>query len=73
MPAAAGSCRSPGPPAVRNCQENAERLGVNSTVRGSVSYQKGVPKFRPQSDLILERATDRDITLTRSDRFTMLL
>ncbi len=41
-------------------------LGIDAPVRTSVTSSRSVPKFRTNSDLVLDRATDRDIAESRS-------
>lgn len=51
----------------------ADRLGVTLPIRGSISSTRAVPKFRTNSDLILERAEDRDISLNRTEDLSISL
>ena len=51
----------------------AERLGLASSVRGSFSNRRDVPKFRTNSDLVLDTARDRDITMLRTDEVNFSL
>lgn len=51
----------------------AEKLGVNSTLRGSLNRQTAVPKFRTDSDLILEEAEDDDIAVTANEDISLSL
>jgi hypothetical protein len=51
----------------------ADRLGVTLPIRGSIASTRAVPKFRTNSDLILERAEDRDISVNRTEDLSVSL
>ena len=54
---------------------SATRTGWGSRcpIRGSITSTRAVPKFRTNSDLILDRATDRDISMNRTEDLSVSL
>ena len=51
----------------------ASRLGVTMPISGSIASTRAVPKFRTNSDLILEGAGDRDISVNRTQDLSVSL
>jgi hypothetical protein len=51
----------------------ASRLGVTMPISGSITSTRAVPKFRTNSDLILDRAEDRDISVNRTQDLSLSL
>jgi hypothetical protein len=51
----------------------AQRLGITAPISGSINSSRAVPKFQPNSDLVLKRASDRDISVNRTQDISVSL
>jgi hypothetical protein len=51
----------------------AQRLGVSAPISGSITSTRAVPKFLPSSDLVLKTASERDISVNRTQDLSVSL